>query len=160
MKAKKRVDGIFPLLCTDTKLTAKEALVAYKYQPRLEKRFHHLKSVLNATPLLFKKIARVEAIMFLFFIALMVQAIIERQVRHKMKDNNIIAIPIYPEYRIAFHPTTSKIFYRFDGVSLYKLKQGNRLTLYQDELSELQKELLKIIGVSEREYWSENKIDF
>ncbi len=152
LKAEKNVDGIFPLLSTDTQLTAKEALVAYKYQPRLEKRFNHLKSALNATPLLFKKITRVEAIMFLFFNALMVQAIIERQVRHKMKDNNITALPIYPEYRIAYHPTTSKIFYRFDGVSIYKLKQGNHFTLYQDELSELQKELLKMIGLSESEY--------
>ena len=34
-----QLDGIFPLLSTDTLLSAKQALQAYKYQPRLEKRF-------------------------------------------------------------------------------------------------------------------------
>jgi hypothetical protein len=33
----KKVDGIFPILCTDEAMTAKAALEAYKYQPRLEK---------------------------------------------------------------------------------------------------------------------------
>ena len=31
-----RVDGIFPLLCTDESISAKDALSAYKYQPNLE----------------------------------------------------------------------------------------------------------------------------
>ncbi len=46
LKAEKKTDGIFPLLSTDTKLSAKEVLEAYKYQPRLEKRFEQLKQVL------------------------------------------------------------------------------------------------------------------
>jgi transposase len=35
-------DGVFPILCTDKSLSAKQALLAYKYQPRLEKRFEQL----------------------------------------------------------------------------------------------------------------------
>ena len=81
-----------PLLCTDPDMIAKKALLAYKYQPRLEKRFTQFKSIHKAAPLLFKKIERVEGIMFLFFVALMLQAIIEREVRHKMKDKNIHAL--------------------------------------------------------------------
>jgi len=57
----------FLALCTDENISCKEALKAYKYQPRLEKRFNQFKSIHNAAPLLFKKIERVEAIMFLFF---------------------------------------------------------------------------------------------
>jgi transposase len=156
LKEEKKVDGIFPLLSTDTKLTAKEALIAYKYQPRLEKRFTHLKSVLNAAPLLFKKIVRVEAIMFLFFMALMLQAILERAVRYTMKNKNILALPIYPEHRIAYYPTTAKIFDRFDGLSVYYLKQSRKGTFYKDELSKIQKGVLEILGISEMEFWSEN----
>ena len=133
LKEEKNVDGLFPLLSTDPDITAKEALLAYKYQPRLEKRFTQFKSIHKVAPLLFKKIERVEGIMFLFFIALMLQALIEREVRHKMKDNKIIALPIYPEQRIAYHPTTSKIFDRFAGMSVYYLKQGKNVKRYQDE---------------------------
>ncbi len=122
LKEETNVDGVFPLLATDPEITPKDALLAYKYQPRLEKRFTQFKSVHNAAPLFFKRIERVEGIMFLFFIALMIQAIIEREVRLKMEEKNIPALPVYPEHRIAYHPTTAKIFDRFDGLSLYKLK--------------------------------------
>ncbi|MCP4911889.1 MAG: IS1634 family transposase, partial [Oligoflexia bacterium] len=153
LKKEKNVDGIFPLLSTEQNITAKEALLAYKYQPRLEKRFTQFKSVHNAAPLLFKRIERIEGIMFLFFIALMLQAIIEREVRYKMKSNNIPALPIYPEHRIAYHPTTAKIFDRFEGLSIYHLKKGKKTTIYRDELSELHKEIIMILGISEREFW-------
>ncbi|MCP4253578.1 MAG: IS1634 family transposase, partial [Candidatus Scalindua sp.] len=43
LKAERKIDGLFSLLSTDTKLSAKEVLEAYKYQPRLEKRFEQLK---------------------------------------------------------------------------------------------------------------------
>lgn len=81
LQQENNVDGIFPLLTTDNSLSAKEVLTSYKYQPRLEKRFTQFKSVHEAAPLLFKKIEQVEAIMFLFFLSLMIQAIIEREVR-------------------------------------------------------------------------------
>jgi len=42
----------------------------------MKKRFNQFKSVHEAAPLLFKNIERVEAIMFLFFVALIIQGII------------------------------------------------------------------------------------
>ena len=76
LERERRVDGIFPLLSTDASLSAKEALVAYKFQPRLEKRFQQLKSVHQVAPTLCKKVERVEALMFLYFVALIIQALI------------------------------------------------------------------------------------
>jgi transposase len=148
------IDGIFPLLCTDQSLSAKEALLAYKYQPRLEKRFSQFKSYLNAAPLLFKKIERVEATMFLYFLALILQAVIERNVRKIMKKDEIDALPIYPEDRPAPHPTTTKIFALFEGISTYTLKRGgNRNEFYRDELNQIQKKVLSLLGLKEKDYW-------
>ncbi|MCP4937260.1 MAG: hypothetical protein GY927_24395, partial [bacterium] len=90
----KKLDGIFPIRCTDEIMTAKAALEAYKYQPRLEKRFCQLKSVHNVAPTLFKRVERVEAIMLLFYLALILQAVIEREVRQKMKASDIEALSI------------------------------------------------------------------
>lgn len=159
LKAEKRLDGVFPLLTTDKRLSAREVLLAYKYQPRLEKRFTQFKSVHEAAPLLFKKIERVEAIMFLFFLSLMIQAIIEREVRTKMLQRGIEALPIYPEFRDAAHPTTSKILYAFEGVSSYKVKLDEETVKeFRDSLTDTQREILNLLGVSPNYYWGTQPI--
>ncbi len=152
----KNVDGVFPLLTTDDSLSAKEVLRAYKYQPRLEKRFTQFKSVHEAAPLLFKKIERVEGIMFLFFLSLMIQAIIEREVRLKMKEWGIKTLPIYPESRDAFHPTTSKILGVFEGISSYQVRMGQMTKEFRDSLTKTQKQILKLLGISSDYYWGKS----
>jgi len=154
LKKEERADGIFPLVSTDKSIGPKEALTSYKYQPKLEKRFNQFKSVHEAAPILFKNIERVEAIMFLFFIALIIQGIIERKVRMSMKDRGIKSLPVYPEYRKSFYPTTSKIFYNFDGISSYKILKGGKVVKeFKDELSSIQKSILNLLDMDERHYW-------
>jgi len=150
------LDGIFPLLSTDTSLSAKQALQAYKYQPRLEKRFSQFKTIHHAAPLLFKKIERVEANMFAFFIALALQALLEREVRSKMHQHNINKLYIYPEDRECKRPTTSIIFDRFHAVSRYEIadSKGNTTDQLQDSLSEAQQDILDSLGIPEQEYWT------
>ena len=154
LQKEKKVDGIFPLLSTYPNLTSRETLKAYKYQPRLEKRFEHLKRVLLAAPLLYKKIERVEGIMFLFFIGLMVQALIEREVRYSMKNEDIEKLFIYPEYRPATAPTTSVILDRFEDVSIYHLMNNEKtIEKFKDDLNDTQKEILQLLKISPDEYW-------
>ena len=154
LKKEAQTDGVFPLLCTDKQLTAKEVLKAYKYQPRLEKRFAQFKSIHHAAPLLFKKIERIEANMFGFFIALVVQALIEREVRIKMKEQKIEKIRVYPEQREASHPTTSKILDRFDNICTYKIIENSKVVeTFKDSLNEDQKLILSLLNIEEDEYW-------
>ena len=154
LKKEEKADGIFPLLTTDKSFSPKDVLLSYKYQPKLEKRFNQFKSVHEAAPILFKNIKRVEAIMFLFFIALIIQGIIERKVRMSMKKRGIKSLPIYPEYRKSFYPTTSKIFYNFDGISSYKiLKDGKVIKEFKDNLSSIQKLILDLLDINEDDYW-------
>lgn len=154
LKEEAQTDGVFPLLCTDNELTAKEVLKAYKYQPRLEKRFSQFKKIHNAAPLLFKKIERIEANMFGFFIALVVQALIEREVRNKMKEHKIEKIRVYPEHREASHPTTSKIIDRFDNICTYKIMETAKVVeTFRDSLNEDQKLILSLLNIGEDEFW-------
>ncbi len=121
--------------------------MAYKYQPRLEKRFEQLKSVHLVAPTLFKKTSRVEAMMFLFFMALVIQAVIEREVRNSMRAKEIDAIAVYPEHRLAYHPTTAKIIERFHDTSVYRVMRGDEVeTEYRDDLSAVQTEVLELLG--------------
>jgi transposase len=154
LKEEAQTDGVFPLLCTDNELTAKEVLKAYKYQPRLEKRFSQFKKLHHAAPLLFKNIERIEANMFGFFIALVVQALIEREVRNKMKEQKIEKIRVYPEQREASHPTTGKIIDRFDNICTYKIMENSKVVeTFKDSLNEDQKLILSLLNVEENKYW-------
>ena len=154
LKREAKTDGVFPLLCTDDRLTSKDVLQAYKYQPRLEKRFSQFKSIHNAAPLFFKKIERVEANMFAFFIALMIQALIERQTRIGMGENNISALTLYPEDREASHPTTDKIMNIFADISTYKLLEKNSVVEeHRDELNKTHLSILALFNVKEDQFW-------
>jgi len=154
LTAEKNVDGVYPLLSTDNNLSSKEAIMAFKYQPKLEKRFMQLKSIHNIAPLLCKKLERVEANMFVFFIALLIQALIEREIRQKMKNAQIPSLQIYPENREAVHPTTSKVFDFFNRVSTYTIFDDDKIIdKYADELTQVQKSILNLLSMNEVDYW-------
>ncbi len=154
LRREARIDGIFPLLCTDKELTAKEVLQAYKYQPRLEKRFSQFKNFHNAAPLLFKKVTRVEANLFVFFISLMLQALLEREVRSKMTLDGTKSLSLYPEEREAHQPTTNKIIDIFDGVSTYSIIQdGQVVEEFKDDLTDTQRTILRYLNISESQFW-------
>jgi transposase len=155
IKREENLDGVFPLLTNDQMLTPKEVLVAYKYQPRLEKRFSQFKSIHNAAPLLFKKLERIEANMFLFFISLMIQSLLEREIRNKMAEYKMEYLNVYPENREATHPTANKIFDRFSQISAYELMVGNDvIERFQDPLSETHVKVLQMLNIEEESYWS------
>lgn len=153
-----KCDGVFPLLSTDTKLSAKEVLQAYKYQPKLEKRFMQFKSIHHAAPLLFKRIDRVEANLFAFFVALMLQALLEREIRNAMDTQGVKKLNLYPEQRPALHPTTHKVLTAFEDLSTYRICAGSRVVEeYQDRLNETQKTILRLLNIPQRQYWAYNR---
>jgi transposase len=154
IKKEANTDGVFSLLSTDTALSTKEVLQAYKYQPRLEKRFSQFKSYHRAAPYYFKSISRIESNLFVFFIALVIQALIEREVRSKMREEGIRALLIYPEKREAEQPTTNKIIDLFEAVSTYSIYEGDCIVEeFRDELSDTQKTILKYLDINESDYW-------
>jgi len=142
------------LLSTDLELSSKAVLQAYKYQPRLEKRFAQFKSIHHAAPLLFKKVTRIEANLFLFFMALMLQALLEREVRNAMAAQRIKSIPLYPEEPEASRPTTTKILDLFERVSTYAIIEHDCVVEeFKDDLSQTQRAVLDCLAISEDHFW-------
>ncbi len=91
-------------------------------------------------------------------LALILQAVIEREVRQDMKASDIEALSIYPEHRLAYHPTTAKILERVQDISNDKIVEGVRvIKTDRDELTDLQKEILELLGMTEEDYWE--KVD-
>jgi transposase len=146
---------VIPLLCTDQAVLPKAVLQAYKFQARLEKRFSQFKDVHRAAPLLFKNIRRVEANMFLFFIALLIQALLEREVRKKLTERGSPPLKLYPEDRDAPHPTTSQLFKTFERLSTYAITQEDLpCETYHDQLTETHRQALSLLNITEQEFWT------
>lgn len=108
-------DGVFPLI-TNTELEAKEVLRQYKHQPYLEKRHSTLKSVLNVAPVFLKNPTRIEALLFLYFIAMMILGLMERRIRLSMKENNIESIQLIASGIKTKAPTFNNMRRDFDEI--------------------------------------------
>ena len=147
-------DGMFPLITNDETLTGAELLAKYKYQPYLEKRFEQFKTVYHVAPVNLKKITRVEGLLCLYFLALLVQALIERELRRGMEREKITSLPLYPEDRECEAPTTGRMLKLFEQVHVHRMWRGKELVqTEQAEMTEKQRQLLKLMGVPESSYW-------
>ena len=148
-----RSDGMFPLITNREDLSLKDILDTYKYQPKLEKRHQQLKSVYDIAPVFLKSVTRIEGFLFVYFIALLVQALIEREIRLNMKKNGVASLPIYFEGRESISPTTDKVFLHFNNVEFHRLKsKGSIVRTFNTTLSCKQKELLEMAGVPIESY--------
>lgn len=141
-------DGMYPLITNDRSLSPAQVLAAHKGQPRIERRFEQLKSVHEIAPVFLKSESRIEALFTMYFLALLVQALIEREVRLAMRNRNIDQIPIYPEARACKRPTTEHILRLFAHVERHTLlAAGNPIRSFEPTLTDLQRTVLSLAGV-------------
>jgi len=147
------MDGIFPLV-TNTQLDAAAALRAYKYQPKLEKRHALLKSGLLVAPVFLKKNSRIEALMFVYFLAQLVCALIERQLRNAMQEQHLAHIQILPEDRPSATPTTEQVIRVFSSRARHLLlsQDGQLVQTFTEPLSPIQEQILSLLSISPKVY--------
>lgn len=148
-----RSDGMYPLMTNDRNLSAAQVLQAHKGQPMIEKRFEQIKTVHEIAPVLLKNEGRIEALFTLYFLALLVQALIERELRLAMKREGIEELPLYPEQRQCAHPTTEQILRLYSLAERHKLTQdGHTVQVFEVQLTGLQRQLLGLLGVPEEAF--------
>lgn len=146
-------DGCFPLITNDTALSDAEVLAAYRYQPHLERRHHLLKSVQNAAPVLLRSPARIEALFCAQFLALLLGALIERQIRTAMTTEATRDIPLYPELRACTAPSTERILGIFADLTRHQLRRdGHHVQTFEPDLDPLQHQVLNLLGVPTTNY--------
>lgn len=152
--AAERLDGIFPLVTNDRDLSVKDVYLTYKRQAQIEKRFSQLKTQFQVAPVFLKLPHRVVALLTVYYLALLVQALLEREVRRAMKDTGIYALPLYPEERECRAPTTRRIIDFFENVQLHELRtaEGGPPLRFTTELTTTQQKLLELLGVPSSEY--------
>ena len=147
-----KLDGIFPLV-TNATLPAPEVLRAYKKQPFLEKRIYATKSVLEVAPVFLKVPRRIEAMMFLYFVALMVITLIERNIAKNMKQSSISKLRILPQGASTKKPTWNNMTYFFRNVILTTVLQGDQLQHVSIQgMTESHAMIIKLLGLPATTY--------
>jgi transposase len=147
-------DGLFPLVTNDKALSVAEALAKYKYQPFVEKRHEQLKSVFGVAPVWLKSPRRVAALLWLYFVVELVQALVEREVRRQMRAQGVRRLNLYPEGRPSKAPTAALVFGALESHRRHRLFDGDGqlLRTFHDEVPEAAQQVLELLGVEAAAY--------
>ena len=138
--------GVFPLITNEFRLSERDLLWAYKKQPRIEKRFSQLKTEFAVAPMHLQSASRIEAFLGVYFLALLVEALLERELRMAMAAKKVKSLPLYPEGRACEYPTAPRIFEAFENVQRHRLElEGQPATVLMTQLSPLQRTVLNLL---------------
>ena len=144
---------MYPLLTNDAKLSSTQVLQAHKRQPTIEQRFEQIKTVFEIAPVLLKNEGRIEALFFVYFLALLVQALIERELRLAMQQQQIPDLPLYPEERSTSRPTAEQILRLFSLLEHHQFQiDGENIHRFEPQLTDLQMDVRRLLGVPETAY--------
>jgi transposase len=143
-----RCDGIFPLVSNDRAMTERELLLAYKQQPALERRFEHLKTDFVVAPMYLKEVSRIQALLCVYFFVLLVEALLERELRRAMERKGIDGLPLYPEHRACRRPAARKVIDLYEDVQCHILKAAKRPPeVFNTDLTRLQRRILQLLAI-------------
>ncbi len=147
-----RTDGIFPLI-TNTKIFASDVLRKYKSQPFLENRMYTKNTVLEVAPVFLKKEKRIEAMLFLYFIALMIVSLIERKIRMNMAKEDIEKLPILPQGMNTKKPTWNNIRYFYRNIHYSQIiRDGTCIKAVVKGLSVLHQQINRLLELPDLLY--------
>jgi len=147
------MDGVFPLVSNDKKLSELELLHAYKRQPLIEKRFEQLKTDFAVAPVWLRNVERIDALLGVYFFVLLTEALIERELRQAMKREGLDSLPMYPEGRACRRPTVRRLIDLFDPIQRHEIQQASEATtVVVTELTVLQRQLLQLLHIPASDY--------
>jgi transposase len=118
-----RDDGVFPLLTNDRTFDAEQVLRAYKRQPLIEKRFSQLKTDFAVAPVYLQNVARIQGLLAVYFLVLLIQTLLERELRRAMVQAEVLSLPLYPEGRPCTRPTTYRILELFASIQRHEIRR-------------------------------------
>jgi hypothetical protein len=66
-------------------------------------------------------------------------------------------LPLYPESRDLYAPTTNLLMQNFNKVCAYRLEDNGEKVIktFKDELRDLQIKILELVGLSGNEFWGQ-----
>jgi transposase len=141
-------DGFFPLITNELSVTERDLLLAYKGQPALERRFAQLKTDFEVAPVYLQEVSRIGALLCVYFFVLLVEALLERELRRAMARTDLDSLPLYPEGRACRRPTARRVIDVFEEVQRHELRaEGQAVVSFTTDLTPLQRKVLRLLGM-------------
>jgi transposase len=143
----KSLEGVFLLKTNLPKkgCPLRRVLRKYKEQSQVERRIRHLKGPLAVAPMFLEKPERIAGLLCILVWALMVLALMERQVRRSLKGKPMYGL--YPENRRSPAPTGPAILACFATLSIVIIKHHGEVSKRLADPTPTQQRLLKLLGV-------------
>ncbi len=146
-------DGVFPLITNDRTLSERELLLAYKGQPVIEKRFAQLKTDFAVAPVYLKEASRIQSLLCMYFFVLLVESLLERELRQAMVRTGVESLRLYPEGRACRCPTVRRLIEVFEDVQRHRLVVGTEpAVVFTTKLSPLQRTILRLLDLPQSAY--------
>ena len=123
-----------------------EVLRVYKSQSGVERRSHHLKGALAVAPMFLKDPDRIAGLLCVLVWALMVLALMERQVRRELKGEPLHGL--YPEGRPSPAPTGPALIEGLSRLCIVIVRQGEASVRRLAEPTPAQSRILQLFGIN------------
>ena len=147
LQRRKLVDGVYVLKTNLSQQSCPLAktLAKYKEQSGVERRIHHLKGPLAVAPMFLKNPERIAGLLCILMWALMVMALMERQVRRRLKGKPMYGL--YPENRPSPAPTGPAILDGFESLCIVIIMDHGTTSRRLAQPTETQRSLLRLLGI-------------
>lgn len=134
------------------KFDAKQLIICYRHEYRIEQQFHYLLNKCTALqPIFVQKDNRIEALIRLLFLALQYVSVIQHQARTELKKQDkpylTKIVPGNPNKKV-YKPTTSAILKAFKPIHLVKVTSNNQVaTFHTTGLEQHHLDILRLYGI-------------
>ncbi len=147
LERRKLVEGVYVLKTnlSQQRCPLATTLAKYKEQSCVERRIHHLKGPLAVAPMYLKNPERIAGLLCILVWALMVMALMERQVRRSLKGKPMYGL--YPENRPSPAPTAPAILDCFESLCIVIIIDHGKTSRRLAQPTETQRSLLRLLGI-------------
>jgi len=141
------LDGVFVLKTNLSKAThsTSDVLRTHKEQIQVERRIGNLKGPLAVAPMYLKNPQRMAGLLFILMWALMILALMERQVRRRLAGKPMYGL--YPERRPSKAPTGVRLIEAFEYLCIILVEEGTQTTRYLGDLDDTQRQILRLLDM-------------
>jgi transposase len=140
--------GYYPLITNKNDISFEEAMQSHKDQYKNEHTNRRAKSSLNLEPIYLQTPKRIEAMLFLFKIALQLAVLIERGARQAIKARDKGLDNFMPNRKKVTNPTTENLLAEFKDIvkGIIELPSGQTYG-FVSKLTDIQKDILAVLGI-------------
>jgi len=141
------LEGVYVLKTNLSKRTYPIAklLETYGDQKHVERRIHHLKGPLAIAPMFLENPKRIAGLLCILVWALLVLALMERQVRRRLRGKPMYGL--YPENRPSPAPTGPALLDCFSTLCMVIIKHHGHVTRRLADPTDTQREILKLLDI-------------